>query len=592
MTQFDKRFYVDESKPWFTKESGWPEEVPKNLIFPDLTLGDMLRQSARKWPDARVIWFLGKTMTYRKLDDLVDHMASALHKLGVRKGDVVSMILPNSFQYVVSYYACQRIGAIASGVNPTYKPMEVLHQLKTVGTKVLIVLDALYEKTVAPIISQSPVQTVVVTNITDLLGLSPIKRTIGLWTKKIPTGPVPPDALRFSSLIKTPINLPTVSIKPEDTATYIMTGGTTGVPKAAVLSHLNCVANALQAEAWLFKVQPGACNIGVLPLFHSFAMTCVMNITIRVGAWMMLFPRPPETAELVQTIVKEAVDDLTMYCGAEILFQRLSEHPNIKESGLNKKLALCVSGAGPLHRHVQEAFERNVGGRLAEGYGLTESSPVVSAGPFWGNRKIGSIGLPFPGTEWKIMDAAEFGKEKQVCPEGAEPSQELHMGEICVAGPQVMMGYLNRPEETAETVMELNGKRWLLTGDIGFMDDKGRVYIRDRKKQLIKYKGYSVFPKEVEELVAGHDCVREVAVAGLPDKECGEKIKAWVVLKEEFKGKITEEQLLQWCKENLTHYKVPSYVQFIGELPKSLVGKVMRRELQEADPIYKAFHGK
>lgn len=587
-------YHVNESLPWFRKESGWPEEVPKNIDFPHKPLGQILRESAQKWPEARALWFLESFMTYRELDEAVDHFASGLHKLGVKKGDVVSMLLPNSFQYVVGYYACVRIGAIASGVNPTYKPMEILHQLKTVGTKYFIVLDALYEPAVAPIIGESPVEKLIVTNIVDLVKMPFIKRTLGKLLKKIPTGPTPADAIQFRDLLKTPVSLPQVHIDPNDTATYIMTGGTTGVPKAAVLSHFNCVSNAIQSQAWLFKVQPGGCNLGVLPLFHSFAMTCVMNISILVGAWAMLFPRPPETGELIKKVLEIGVDGLTMYCGAEILFQKMAEYPGVESMGLEKKLALCVSGAGPLHRPVQEMFESKTGARLAEGYGLTESSPVVSAGPFWGERKIGTIGLPFPGTEWRIVDPVDFRVQRELWVEGSaeEPNQERHMGELAVAGPQVMVGYLNRPDETAETIVEMDGKLWLLTGDIGFMDDKGRVYIRDRKKQLIKYKGYSVFPKEIEELVGQHEAAREVAVAGLPDRETGERIKAWVVLKPEFIGKITEEELHAWCRENLTHYKVPSYIQFIDEIPKTLVGKVLRRELQEADPIYKKFHGK
>ncbi len=590
MGEHPNPYYVDESKPWFSEEAGWPAEVPKNVEFPNLSLGQMLRESAQKWPNHNVAWFLDTFMTYKQLDDYVDHFASALHKLGVRKGDVVSMLLPNSFQYLVGYYAAARIGAVASGVNPTYKPMEILHQLKTVNSKVLVVLDALYETAIAPIIEESPVEYVVSTNITDLLGLSPIKRFLGKMLKKIPTGAVPAGTLQFKDLIKTPINLPQVTVDAYDVATYIMTGGTTGVPKAAILSHMNCVANSIQCEKWLYKVATGSCNVGVLPLFHSFAMTAVMNCSVRVGAWMMLFPRPPETAELLERIAELGVDEKTMYCGAEILFQRIAEFPGIEDMKINGKLSLCVSGAGPLHRPVQEAFEKRTGARLSEGFGLTESSPVVSAGPFWGNRIVGSIGLPFPGTEWKIMDVENFGKEKELCPVGQEPDQDIHIGELCVAGPQVMVGYLNRPDETADTVVEWNGKKWLRTGDIGFLDEMGRGYIRDRLKQLIKYKGYSVFPKEVEELVGQHESVLEVAVAGLPDSETGERIKAWVVLRNEWKGKISEEELMQWCRKSMTHYKVPSFINFIDELPKTLVGKVLRRELQEADPIYIEYH--
>ncbi len=592
MVETNNPFYVDESKPWFSEEAGWPKEVPKNLEFPEKTLGDMLRDSAKNWPDNKALWFLDTFMTYRELDHHVDALATAFHEMGLKKGDVVALLLPNSFQYVITYFACARLGLIASGVNPTYKPAEILHQLSITQAKAMVVLDALYESAMAPIIAKTNIKHIIATNVTDLADLSFIKRFLGKLLGKIPTGPVPPTAHSFKKLLATKPNLPQVDVKASDPAVYIMTGGTTGVPKAAVLSHFNCTSNALQAKTWIYKIQPGAATLGVLPLFHSFGMTAVMNTALITGAWVALFPKPPKTDELISTVERICPDGNTMYAGAEVLFQRLAEFPGIENrKAFTKKLALCVSGAGPLHRHVQEAFESKTGARLVEGYGLTEATPVVSAGPFWGNRKVGTIGLPFPGTEWKIMDAVEFGKEKEICPEGQEPDQEKHTGELCVAGPQVMVGYLNQPEETAAHIKEWNGKRWLLTGDIGYMDELGRVTLRDRKKQLIKYKGYSVFPKEVEELVAKNQAVREVAAAGLPDKETGERIKVWVVLKDEYKGKLTEDELKAWCKENMTHYKVPSYVEFIDELPKNLIGKVQRRLLQEADPIYKKYHG-
>ncbi|MDP8255547.1 MAG: AMP-binding protein [Candidatus Alcyoniella australis] len=569
-------FHVDESRSWFTAEAGWPDEVPKNIEFPKVTMGEMLRESARKWPDAKAVWFLDCYITYKELDELVDRFATALHNIGVRKGEVFTMLLPNSFQYVVGYYACARIGAIASGINPTYKSGEVLHQLKTIGAKYLLVLDSLYESTVAPIIDESPVDKVIATNVVDLVKISPLKKMLGKALKKIPTGTVPPQALRFRDLIKAAPNPPKVDMTADDVMTYIMTGGTTGVPKAAVLSHFNTYSNALQSKHWLFKTKPGVASIGVLPLFHSFAMTCVMNISLMVGAHMILFPRPPETGELLRKIVELGPEEGSMYPGAEILFKRIAEFPDVDKYDLAGKFELCVSGAGPLHRPVQEAFEKVTGARLAEGFGLTESTPVVSAHPFWGNRKIGTIGLPFPGTEWKIVDPGDWKKD---IPQG-------EAGELAVAGPQVMVGYLNKPEETAETIVESKGKRWLLTGDIGRIDEHGRVSIEDRKKQLIKYKGYSVFPTEVETLLMGHEAVLEVAVAGLPDVQSGEIIKAWAVLKDDYRGKVSADEIRAWAKENLTHYKVPRSIELIGELPKSMVGKVMRRTLQEADPIW------
>lgn len=571
------KWHVDESKLWFKPESGWPEGVPHNIDFPLISLGDMLDESVKKFPDLKAIWFLGKFMTYRELDGHVNALATAFHKLGFKKGDVISFLLPNSFQYVICYFACQKLGIVGTGLNPTYKPMELLHQIKTTGATCLVVLDNLYESAIAPILKQSNIKTIIATNIADHLPF--LKKTLGKLLKKIPTGPVPADALKYSDLLKTPPAVPKVEINPEeDTATYIMTGGTTGLPKAAILTHLNLVANAIQCQAWLTKLGPGACAVGVLPLFHSFAMTTVMNAIIRVGAWMMLFPRPPDTAELLATIEQIGEDDATIYCGAEVLFKRIADFADLEKYKVMGKLSLCISGAGPLHRPVQEAFEKRTGGKLVEGYGLTEASPVVSGGPLWGKRKIGTIGLPFPGTDWKILDSETSKKELGI--------GEDQVGEITVHGPQVMKGYLNQPEETADHLIQFEGKTWLLTGDIGFMGEDGQITIKDRKKQLIKFRGYSVFPKEVEELVGGHEAVSEVAAAGLPDADSGEIIKVWVVLRPEFKGKITEKELLEWAKQNMTHYKVPKLLEFRDDLPKTLVGKVMRRTLQEEDPIY------
>ena len=567
---------VDESHLWLRKESGWPDEVPRNMEFPKISLGDMFRESVKKFGNTRAVWFLGKFMTYHELGRHVEAFATALHRLGIKKGDVIAFLLPNSFQYVIAYYACQRLGIIASGMNPTYKPGELLHQLKATGATTLITLDSLYAAQIEPMIGQSKIQKVISTNVADLLPWP--KRTLGKLLKKIPSAEVK-GSLQFMDLLDTAPDVPEVKIDAiADVATYIMTGGTTGLPKAAELTHFNLVSNANQTAAWLYKVQAGMCVVGVLPLFHSFAMTGVMNISVRMGCWMMLFPRPPETKELVETVAAIGPDAGVTYPGAEILFKRLAEFPDLEKSNIMGKFALCVSGAGPLHRPVQEAFEKRTGAKLSEGYGLTETSPVVSAGNFWGKRKIGTIGFPMPGTEWHIFDSETGRKDLGV--------GEDKVGEICVSGPQVMKGYLNKPEENRDHFVEYQGKRYFRTGDIGYMDADGQIVIKDRKKQLIKVRGYSVFPKEVEELVGGHPLVSEVAAAGIPDPESGELIKAWVVLRDEGKGKITEKELAAWCKENMTHYKVPKLLEFRDSLPKSLVGKVMRRELQEADPLY------
>jgi long-chain acyl-CoA synthetase len=569
-------YYVDENKPWFTEEAGWPNEVPKNVDFPKMTLGDMLRESARKYGDKRVMWFLDSFMTYRELDDYVDRLATGFHALGLRKGDVVTLLLPNSYQYVVAYYACLRIGLIASGVNPTYKSGEVLHQLKLTEAKAMVVLDSLYEDAVAPIIKQSHIEHLIVTNVVDLTGVNAFKKFLGLMLKKIPTGVVPSDSIKLLDLLKTKPDVPKVDIDPMEPAAYIMTGGTTGVPKAAVLSHHNIYSNCVQCSLWLYKVGEGMMSVGILPFFHSFAMTTIMNLTIKIGGWILVFPKPPKMDELISRITELSPAEGAAFPGVESLFKKIAEHPGVAEAGLDGKLTLCVSGAGPLHRPVQEAFESVTGARLAEGYGLTETGPVVSGHPFWGNRKIGTIGLPFTGTDWRIVDSNDAQKEM---PQG-------EAGEITVAGPQVMLGYLNKPDETADTIFEEDGKRWLLTGDIGRMDEHGRIRIEDRKKQLIKYKGYPVFPTEVETLMMGHEAVSECAVAGIPDPEANEIIKAWIVLKPDYVGKVTEQEIHAWAKENLTHYKVPREIDFIDDLPKSMIGKILRRVLQEADPRF------
>ncbi len=571
------KWYVDESRVWFRKDSGWPDEVPKNMEFPEVPLSKLLKDTVNSHGDMNAIWFLDRFMTYKELWRHVEGLATGLAKLGIEKGDVVAFLLPNSFQYVISFYACQLLGAVATGMNPTYKPLELKHQLNTTKATTLICLDSLYEEHIAPIIAETGLKTVIGTNVADHLPFA--KRTLGKMLKKVPTGKMPADTLSYKKLVSTSPAVPEADINPiEDAATFIMTGGTTGLPKAAYLTHLNLVGNALQAATWLYKVDPGYCCVGVLPLFHSFAMTCVMNISIAKACWMMLFPRPPETTELLATVAKYGPDNKCMYPGAEILFKRIADLPEetVKQYDVQGKFSLCVSGAGPLHRQVQEGFENKTGARLVEGFGLTECSPVVSAGPFWGKRKIGTIGLPFPGTEWRILDQETGTRDLGI----------NETGELCVAGPQVMKCYLNQPEETAEHLIEFEGKTYMRTGDIGHMDEDGQVVIMDRKKQLIKFRGYSVFPKEVEELVGGHEAVSEVAAAGIPDPDAGEIIKVWVTLKDDYKGKVSEDDIKSWCKESMTHYKVPKQVEFKDEIPKSMVGKVMRRELQEADPLY------
>jgi long-chain acyl-CoA synthetase len=569
-------FFVDEGKPWFQPEAGWPDVVPKNYHFPHITLYKMLSEAVEKYANLPAAWFLNSSMTYRELLTHVDAASSGLHRLGIKKGDVMALALPSCFQYVVLNYACAKLGVIVSGVNPALTPPEIANQLRKFSDCNLSILDALYEPLIAPIREQIRINNLITTNIADMLNVSPLKKWIGKKLKKIPTGPVPDSALSFNELIKEPFEDIQVPVSAEDTAAYVMTGGTTGIPKATILTHFNCVANAIQVSLWMTTKKPGACMVGIIPLFHSFGMSAVMNASIYSGMWMMLFPRPPETGDLIRTICKIAPDNQTYFPGVEILFRKIAEFPEIQQFPIEKKLRACICGAGPLRQEVKQIFEEKAGVLLLEGYGLTEASPVVSGGPLGTVKTTGTIGLPLTGIEWKIMDM-ETGTKEMASGE---------KGELFLTGPTIMKGYLGASEETEAAITVQGSKHWLRTGDIGFMDDHGRVVLSDRKKQLIKVKGYSVFPKDVEELMARHQGVRDVAVAGLPDRETGEAVKAWVVPAEAGGHSVTEADLKAWCQENMAQYKIPKYIEFLEEIPRNNLGKVMRRELQEKDPLY------
>jgi len=581
-------FYVDEGKRWFKK--WWPEGVPYNTIFEEKTINEILDEQVKKYAEKNFIWFLDTWITYKQFQDYVKSLARSLDNLGIKRGDVVAMHLPNCAQYIIAYYAITRIGAVANGINPTYQPIEILHQLDITKPKMLIVLDALYEQFIKPIIDDTNIKTIVYTNLADLANIKGVKKAIGKFVKRIPTGKVDfPGAIKFNDLLKTEPKFDDVKIDVRShPATYIMTGGTTGLPKAAVLTHFNVVSNAKQCKLWLGGEKPEIGNIGILPLFHSFAHTVVMNTTLAIGGWVMLFPTPPSQNELCEVIERLPCEEGLIYAGTEMLFKRLAEFKNLRRRfpRVMGKLILCISSAGPLHKQVRDEFVESTGGRIVEGYGLSEASPAVSVGNLFGESPIGSIGMPFPGTEWGIWPVDDFS-EGPIClgnPEDTKFGIE-NSGEICITGPQVMRGYLDIPDETADTLKKYNGKIWLLTGDIGFMNEDGTIEIRDRKKQVIKCRGYSVFPREVEELLMKHPDITEAAVAGLPHEEFGEIVKAWVAIREDCD--LSPQTIKEWAKNNMASYKCPYSISIMGDLPKNFIGKVQRRALQEADPMYK-----
>jgi long-chain acyl-CoA synthetase len=574
-----------EERIWHKK---WPPQVPRDIQYPEYTIADMLREAAERHADRAAIFFLGATVTYGRLWDMVRRLARGLTDLGIVKGDVCALMLPNSIQFVVSYYACHLIGVVVTAVNPTYKSMEIRHQLKDSGAKAIIVLDAVYEEA-GEGIKGTDIETVIGTNVVDLCGFSGLKVFLGKLLKKIPTGHLPPESLKLLDLMRADPDPPRVEIDPEEVAVLQYTGGTTGLPKGAMLTHRNLVSNAAQCDAWLWKQDKITGIVGVLPLFHAFAMTVVMNLSIHLGGFQLLFPRPPaDLSELFAAIEKYSKEGGLIMPGVALLFNKMNNHPKAGQYDLSG-LRMAVSGAGPLPLEVQNRFEELTGSIIIEGYGLSEASPVTHGNPIEGDRKLGTIGLPFPDTDIRIMDKETGTREMPKLPfsvaetggltqEQAEEA-DTYTGELVIRGPQVMKGYLNRPEESSSAIRD----GWLYTGDIACIDAEGYTIIRDRIKDMIKGKGYAIFPAEVEDFLYQNPDIHNVAVIGVPDEKEGEVVKAFVELLPDRKGKVSAEDIRQWAKKNMAYYKVPSLVEFRDELPTSMVGKVLRRVLKEEE---------
>ncbi len=566
----------------------WPFQVQKNLDYPDLTLAEILEESAKNYNDNTAIIFLDTSMNYKTLLDKVKRVANGLSNLGLKKGEVCALILPNSYQFVISFYACQLLGVIVTAINPTYKSLEIQHQLRDSEAKAVIVLDSIF-KEVAGGIKDTGVKLIIGTNIVDICGFSKIKIFIGKLLKKIPAGKLPPYVLKFTDILMSDPAPPEVKISNNDVAVLQYTGGTTGLPKGAMLTHKNLVANAAQCDAWLWKREKTTGIIGVLPLFHAFAMTVVMNLSIRLGGFQLLLPRPPaDLTELFEAVEKYSHDAGLIMPGVATLFNKINNHPKAGNYRLDK-LKMAVSGAGPLPVEVQNRFEELTKSIIVEGYGLSEASPVTHANPIYGNRKLGTIGLPFPDTEIKIMDKETGEMELPHLPfpvataGGLTKDQfdelDKYTGELIIKGPQVMKGYLNKPEETLNALRD----GWLYTGDIACIDSEGYTIIRDRIKDMIKVKGYAIFPAEVEGFLHKYPEIQNVAVIGVPDKERGEAVKAFIVLNPGKKGKVTAEDIQKWSKDKMARYKIPSEIEFRDELPTTMVGKVLRRILKEEE---------
>lgn len=546
--------------------SFYPRGVRRNLVYPDISLYELLERAENKFPHNIATVFMGGKLTYRQLKEQVDRFAAALHQLGVKKGDRVAIMLPNCPQGVISYYAVLKLGAVAVQTNPMYMERELSHQLKDSGSETIIVLDLVLSK-VLKVKGETPLNNIIVTSIKDYLPfplnlLYPFKaKRDGQWVNL----PRDQGLLSFKDLLgKSAPGSSPVSINPnEDLALLQYTGGTTGLSKGAMLTHKNLVANVMQVSEWWPESRDGKeIMLAVLPFFHVYGMTVAMNYSIYNGATMILVPRF-EINNILQLIKKYRP---TMFPGAPTMYVAVNTHPEIKKFDLSS-IRVCLSGAAPLPVEVRDRFEELTGGRLVEGYGLTESSPCTHCNPLTSDRYVGSIGFTLPDTQCKILDL-ETG-ERELPP--GEP------GELCISGPQIMKGYWNMPEETARVLR--NG--WLHTGDIATVDEKGLYYIVDRKKDMVIAGGYNIYPREVEEVLYEHPKVQEAVVAGIPDKYRGETLKAYIVLKDNEAS--TEDEMINFCRERLARYKIPKLIEFRRELPKTMVGKILRRVLVEEE---------
>ncbi|MDR0267424.1 AMP-binding protein [Paenibacillus sp.] len=546
------------NNPWLDQ---YPEEVPHTYDYPRQNLAKFLIDSAASYPEHIALEFLGKNITYSSLLQSVYRFANALHHLGVRKGDRVAIMLPNCPQGVIAYYGTLLIGGIVVMTNPLYVPREIEHQLTDSGAKIIVTMDALVGR-VNKAMERHPLQHIIVTSMKDYLPfpknmLYPIKaKKDGMFVKIEYNERI----LSFVQFLKNSTDTPLeVLVDPEnDMALIQYTGGTTGFAKGVMLTHMNLISNTIQSSLWFYQTQKAMERyLAALPFFHVFGLTVLLNKAMYTSGTLILIPRF-QIDDVLKTIQKKKP---TLFPGAPTMYIAVIHHPEVSSYDLSS-IKVCISGAAPLPVEVQERFEKITGGKLIEGYGLTEAAPVTHANNIWGKRKAGSIGVPFPDTFAKIVH-----------PETSEEMPLGEIGELVVKGPQVMKGYWNRPEETERALRD----GWLYTGDLARMDDEGFFYILDRRKDLIIAGGYNIYPREVEEVLFEHPDVEEAVVAGINDPYRGENVKAYIVLR---KGSsITEKELKSWCKERLAVYKVPKIYEFRESLPKTLVGKVLRRKL-------------
>jgi len=536
------------NKPWF---NNWPAQVPKHIEYPLVPLQEILQKSAKEFPQKTAIVFGEREISYAQLDLLSNQFANSLVKLGVKKGDRAAIFLPNIPQFIVAYFGILKVGGVVTAISPLHREREVEYQLKDSGAQSIVALDSLYP-IIAKVKQKTQLKNIIITGVDEYC------------YKKMPPPDVP-HTFPFQVLLKKALSSsPNVKLNPnEDLAALQYTGGTTGTAKAAMLTHSNLVSNAFAFAAWIKGTSAQETFLTALPLSHIYGMSTSMTVPISLAAKMVLMPKF-EPAKALEVIQKHKV---TVFCGVPTMYSALLTNPELGKYDLTS-IRVCISGASALPTQIQNQFMQITGGFLAEGYGLTESSPVTHCSPLdrtMRTVKVGSIGLPLPDTDARIVD---LEKGEKILDVG-------ETGELMVKGPQVMKGYWHKPEETA-IVLHDGG---LLTGDIAHMDKDGYFYITDRKKELIKTKGYSIYPRELEDILYEHPAIKLCAVVGKPDKRSGEIPKAYVVLKEGMAASAQE--IMVFVNTKIASYKAICEVEFRKELPLSVAGKVLKRFLKD-----------
>ncbi|MBP7690965.1 MAG: long-chain fatty acid--CoA ligase [Anaerolineales bacterium] len=557
-----------ETKPWIKH---YDQPVPASLMpYPDVPAFHFLEEMAQKYPDRACTIFKGRVVTYREMNEMADRMAAALAGLGVKKGDRVGIFIPNTPQFVVAFYGILKAGGIVVATNPLYTPREIEHQLNDAGVELMVVMSNFYGR-IKEVQAKTKLKTLIVTNIKEQL--PPVLALLFTLAKEKKDGHrvdlAPGDVWMKDLLAKySAADRPKPALSGSDLALFQYSGGTTGLSKAAMATHSNLIANMRQIGAWLHPFREGGeRTLMAIPLFHVYGMVGGMLISVAKGSALVMVPNPRDLKDVLENIAKFKP---TYFPGVPAMYNALNNHPDVKSGKADlSSIRYCASGSAPLLLETKQTFEKLSGGTVFEAFGLSEAPTATHGNPLTGVNKAGSIGMPLPDTESKLVSLEDGVTEVALGEEG----------ELIIRGPQVFKGYWNMPTETANTLRDLNdgGKPWLFTGDIAKMDEDGYFYIVDRKKELIKPGGFQVWPREVEEVLIKHPALLEVGVAGVPDAQAGEAVKAWVVFKP---GQTaTEEELRAFCKKELTGYKVPKYFEVREALPRTTVGKVLRREL-------------